>query len=286
MNSMDILTYLKENYGKFSKRQKLIADFLLTNYDKAAYMTASALSKTLGMSESTVVRFAAEIGFDGYQQMQKKLRQITMTQSTSIKRMEIAERQLGDEHILEGVLSSDIKMIEHTMSEIDKECFDAAVLKILSAKTIYITGVRSAASLASFTDFYLRLMFSNTKLIRSADPADMFEQILGIDEGDVIIGMSFPRYSRNIIKMLEYAHKKGAAVVGITDSKNSPVGKLSDYCLCARSDMDSFVDSLVAPISVINALIVALGMKTKERLYKTFTDLEQIWDEYEVYEKE
>lgn len=286
MNSMDILTYLKENYDKFSKRQKLIADFLLTNYDKAAYMTASALSKTLGMSESTVVRFAAEIGFDGYQQMQKKLRQITMTQSTSIKRMEIAERQLGDEHILEGVLSSDIKMIEHTMTEIDKECFDAAVLKILSAKTIYITGVRSAASLASFTDFYLRLMFSNTKLIRSADPADMFEQILGIDEGDVIIGMSFPRYSRNIIKMLEYAHKKGAAVVGITDSKNSPVGKLSDYCLCARSDMDSFVDSLVAPISVINALIVALGMKTKERLYKTFTDLEQIWDEYEVYEKE
>ena len=286
MKTADILTYLRENLDSFSKRQKLIANYLIENYDKAAYMTAAKLSETVNVSESTVVRFAAEIGFDGYQQMQRSLLQITMTQSNSIKRMEIASRQLNGAHILDGVLRSDIKMIEHTMSEIDKQQFDGAVREISAAKNIYITGVRSAASLAAFTDFYFHLMFNNSKLLNSADPADMFEQILRIGKGDVIIGMSFPRYSKNIIKLLEYAHKKGATVISITDSKNSPIGAISDYCLCAYSDMDSFVDSLVAPLSVVNALIVALGMKHKDELFKAFEDLERIWDEYEVYDKE
>lgn len=286
MEPTDILAFLKENITSFSKRQKIISNYILENYDKAAYMTAAALSEAVGVSESTVVRFAAEIGFSGYQSMQKRLRQITMTQSTAIKRMEIASRQLQNTSILEAVLKSDIRMIEHTMSEIDTEQFDKAVEAILNAKNIYITGVRSAASLATFTDFYFHLMFNNTKLINSADPADMFEQVLRIGKDDVIIGMSFPRYSKNIIKLLEYAGKKGATVIGITDSVNSPIQKLSTYCLTARSDMDSFVDSLIAPFSVINALIVALGMKHKDEVVKTFEDLENIWDEYEVYDKE
>lgn len=286
MEPADILTYLKENKGSLSKRQKIISDYLTENYDKAAYMTAAALSETVGVSESTVVRFAAEIGFSGYQEMQRCLRQITMTQSTSVKRMEIATRQLGTGSVCDAVLKSDIRMIEQTMEELDREQFDSAVDAVLKAENIYITGVRSAASLAAFADFYFRLMFSNTRLINSADPADMFEQVLHIGEKDVIIGMSFPRYSKNIIKLLEYANKKGATVIGITDSVNSPLKKMSRYCLTARSDMDSFVDSLVAPFSVVNALIAALGMKHKMEISKTFEDLENIWDEYEVYDKE
>ncbi len=286
MESIDILTYLKDNLNTFSKRQKLIATYILENYDKAAYMTAAVLSETIGVSESTVVRFASEIGFDGYPQMQKRLKQLTVTQSNSLKRMEIASRHLDDENILSSVLKSDVRMIEHTLEEIDKQQFDSAVNAILNAKNIYITGIRSAASLANFTDFYFRLMFDNTKLISSADASDMFEQAMHINENDVIIGMSFPRYSKNIIKLLEYASKRGATVIGITDSVTSPIVRIADYALTARSDINSFVDYLVAPFSVVNALIAALGMKQNEYIKKNFEDLENIWEEYGVYDKE
>ncbi len=286
MESLDILTYLKDNLNTFSKRQILIATYILENYDKAAYMTAAVLSETIGVSESTVVRFASEIGFDGYPQMQKRLRQLTVTQSNSLKRMEIASRHLDDENILSSVLKSDVRMIEHTLEEIDKQQFDSAVNAILNAKNIYITGIRSAASLANFTDFYFRLMFDNTKLISSADASDMFEQAMHINENDVIIGMSFPRYSKNIIKLLEYASKRGATVIGITDSQTSPIVRIADFSLTARSDINSFVDSLVAPFSVVNALIAALGMKQSEYIKKNFEDLENIWEEYGVYDKE
>ncbi len=286
MESLDILTYLKDNLNTFSKRQKLIATYILENYDKAAYMTAAVLSETIGVSESTVVRFASEIGFDGYPQMQRRLRQLTVTQSNSLKRMEIASRHLDDENILSSVLKSDVRMIEHTLEEIDKQQFDSAVNAILNAKNIYITGIRSAASLANFTDFYFRLMFDNTKLISSADASDMFEQAMHINENDVIIGMSFPRYSKNIIKLLEYASKRGATVIGITDSVTSPIVRIANYSLTARSDINSFVDSLVAPFSVVNALIAALGMKQMEYIKKNFEDLENIWEEYGVYDKE
>ena len=286
MESLDILTYLKNNLNTFSKRQTLIATYILDNYDKAAYMTAAVLSETIGVSESTVVRFASEIGFDGYPQMQKRLRQLTVTQSNSLKRMEIASRHLDNENIISSVLKSDVRMIEHTLEEIDKQQFDSAVNAILKAKNIYITGIRSAASLATFTDFYFRLMFDNTKLISSADASDMFEQAMHINENDVIIGMSFPRYSKNIIKLLEYASKRGATVIGITDSQTSPIVRIADYSLTAKSDINSFVDSLVAPFSVVNALIAALGMKQSEYIKKNFEDLENIWEEYGVYDKE
>ena len=286
MEPADIILYLKQNLQSFSKRQKIIASYLIENYDKAAYMTAASLGTEVGVSESTVVRFAAELGFSGYPMMQKCLRQHTMTQSTAVKRMEIASRQLDKTNILDAVLRSDIRMIDKTLSDLDRTQFESCVEAILSAKNIYITGMRSAASLASFADYYFRFMFDNTKLIKAADPADMFEQVLRVGKGDVIIGMSFPRYSKNIIKLLEYANNRGATVIGITDSINSPISKISTYCLMARSDMNSFVDSLVAPFSVVNALIVALGMKKKEEVQNTFENLESIWDEYEVYDKE
>ncbi len=282
----DIISYIKANRGEFSKRQRIIADYILENYDSAAYMTAAALAAAVGVSESTVVRFAAELGFDGYQKLQKRLQEVTRAQLTSLQRMEIASRRMGDDHILTAVLKSDVDKIEKTLSEIDRSQFDGAVEALLRAKNIYITGVRSAAALASFAGFYFNLLFENVRLINTTGMDDIFEQLLWAGQGDVVLGMSFPRYSKNILKALEYARKRGAAVVGITDSVHSPIVRLSDYCLIARSDMDSFVDSLVAPFSVMNALIVAVGMKKKHEIRDSFERLETIWEEYEVYDKE
>lgn len=282
----DIIAYIREHHGEFSKRQRSIADYIMHNYDSAAFMTAAALAAAVGVSESTVVRFAAELGFDGYQKLQKRLQEVTRAQLTSIQRMDIASRRMNGDDILTGVLRSDVTNIEKTLSEIDKTQFDGAVETLLGAKNIYITGVRSAAALASFTGFYFNLLFENVRLINSTGMDDIFEQMLWAGEGDVVLGMSFPRYSKNTLKALEHARKQGAAVIGITDSVNSPIVRLSDYCLIARSDMDAFVDSLVAPISVINALIVAVGMKKKNEVRKSFEHLETIWEEYEVYDKE
>lgn len=282
----DIISYLRENTDTFSKRQRLIAQYILNNFDKAAYMTAAALGEAVGVSESTVVRFASELGFEGYPKLQKRLREVARANSTSVQRMEIASRRMDASNLLEEVLKSDISKIKQTLEEIDRSQFDGAVEEILRAKKIYIAGARSSASIAGFAEYYFRLMFGNTQLISSSGSADTFEQLMRIDKGDVIIGMSFPRYSKNTVRALEYACKRGACVIGITDSVNSPIVRLSKYFLIAKSDMDSFVDALVAPFSVINALIVALGMRKQAEIKQTFERLENIWEEYEVYDKE
>lgn len=285
-NEKDIISYIRAHRQEFSKRQKSIADYIMDNYDRASYMTAAALAKAVGVSESTVVRFAAELGFDGYQKLQKRLQEVTRAQLTSLQRMEIASQKLHGSDILKSVLKSDVDKIEKTLQEIDKAQFDGAVETLLRAKNIYITGVRSAAALANFAGFYLNLLFENVHLVNTTGMDDIFEQMLWTSEGDVVLGMSFPRYSKNVLKALEYAKKRGATVIGITDSVHSPIVPLSDYSLIARSDMDSFVDSLVAPFSVINALIVAVGMKKKHEVQDSFTQLESIWEEYGVYDKE
>ena len=282
----DIISYIREHRADFSKRQRIIADYIMQNYDNAAYMTAAALAGAVGVSESTVVRFAAELGFDGYQKLQKRLQEVTRAQLTSIQRMEIASRRMSGDHILTAVLKSDVEKIEKTLSEIDKTQFDGAVEALLRAKNIYIAGVRSAAALAAFAGFYFNLLFENVRLINTTGMDDIFEQMLWTGGEDVVLGMSFPRYSKNTLKALEYARKRGTTVVGITDSIHSPLVRLSDYCLIARSDMDSFVDSLVAPFSVINALIVAVGMKKKHEIRDSFEQLESVWEEYGVYDKE
>ncbi|HIU48829.1 MAG TPA: MurR/RpiR family transcriptional regulator [Candidatus Avimonoglobus intestinipullorum] len=282
----DILSFIKNNREGFSKRQRMVADYILRNYDRAAYMTAAALSNAVGVSESTVVRFAAELGFDGYQRLQRRLQEVARTQLNSIQRMDIASRRIDSNDILSNVLKSDIDKIEKTLAEIDQAQFDGAVEALLHAENIYITGVRSAAALASFTGFYFNRLFENVRLINTTGADDIFEQILRAGSGDAVLGMSFPRYSRNTLKALEYAKHQGATVIGITDSVNSPIVKQSHYCLIARSDMDSFVDSLVAPFSVVNALIVALGMKKRDEVRDIFEKLETIWDEYGVYDKE
>lgn len=282
----DVIRIINDKIDAFSKRQRLIGEYIIKNFDKAAYMTAAQLGESVGVSESTVVRFSSELGFDGYQSFQKNLREVTRNRLNSMQRIELASKRIRSDDVLSSVLKSDVEKILFTLDEIDREQFNGAVTALLNARNIYITGVRSAAALASFTGFYFNLLFDNVKLINMTGADDIFQQLFRVGEQDVVIGMSFPRYSKNTVNALEYAAKCGATVVGITDNVKSPIIKFSKYCLIARSDMDSFVDSLVAPLSVVNALIVAVGMKKKTEAIDTFEKLETIWDEYEVYDKE
>ncbi|HHX18494.1 MAG TPA: MurR/RpiR family transcriptional regulator [Clostridium sp.] len=281
----DLISIIENSMEKFSKGQKLIANFIINHYDKASFMTAAKLGAEVGVSESTVVRFANEIGFDGYPMLQKELGKLVKSKLTPIQRMEISSSRIKDSNILKSVLLSDMDKIKVTLEEIDTKSFDNVVESILNAKRMYILGVRSSAPLASFLGFYFNLIFNNVRLVHTTSVSEMFEQIIHASEDDVMIGISFPRYSMRTINAMKFAKKRGATVIAITDSNDSPLTENAHHTLTARSDMASFVDSLVAPLSVINALIVAIAMRKKEHVYNIFEKLEEIWDEYGVYEK-
>ena len=283
--SVDLLAMIEGKMSSFSKGQKLIARYIIEHYDKAAFMTASKLGQTVGVSESTVVRFASEVGFEGYPQLQRNIQEMIRNKLTAVQRMEVTNEQIGNSDVLEKVLNLDIEKIRRTLDETSKEDFAAAVEDITAAKNIYILGIRSSATLAGFLSFYFNHLFENVRLVNTSSTSEMFEQMLRIGKGDIFIGISFPRYSKRTVKALKYASDMGATVVSITDSKMSPIAQGADHLLLARSDMASFVDSLVAPLSLINALIVAVGLKKKDEISKTFSKLERIWDEYNVYEK-
>ena len=284
MNS-DILTMIQTNMSSFSKGQKLIAKYIMESYDKAAFMTASRLGKTVGVSESTVVRFAVELGYVGYPSMQKALQAMILNRLTSVQRIEVTNDRIGNQDVVSMVLQADIDKIRMTNEELDRASFDAAVNAIAKAENIYILGVRSSASLASFLGFYLNYMFNNVKLVTDSGTGSVFEQIVRVSPRDVVIGISFPRYSSSTIKGIQFCRDIGATVIGQTDAIDSPVGQCSDYVLVAKSDMVSLVDSLVAPLSMINALVVATAQRREKELANTLNKLERIWDEYEVYEK-
>ena len=282
----DILTILQERKAKFSKGQRLIAKYITESYDKAAFMTANRLGKTVGVSESTVVRFAVDLGFDGYPSMQKAMQEMVMNRLTSVQRLEVASDRIGSQDVVSMVVHSDMEKLRQTGETISREDFAAAVQAILKAKRIFILGVRSAAPLADFLGYYLNYMFQNVHVITNSGTSEMFEKIVGINESDVAIAFSFPRYSAATSKGAQYCRSTGATVIGITDNRRSPLGICCDHVLCAKSDMVSLVDSLVAPMSIVNALIVALAAKREKELHRTFENLERIWDEYNVYEKQ
>ena len=282
----DILTYIQENMTSFSKGQKLIANYILQSYDKAAFMTASKLGKTVNVSESTVVRFAAELGFDGYPSMQKTLQEMIRNKLTAIQRVEVSKERIGNQDVMTMVMQSDIEKIRMTVDETDQVSFNQAVAAIANAKRIYVLGVRSASVLANFISFYFRFMFDNLVSVDTSSISEVFEQIVHISADDVFIGLSFPRYSKRTIKAMQYAKDQGAKVVAITDSKVSPLTKIADVSLLAKSDMASFVDSLVAPLSLVNALIVAISREKAVHLESSLNRLESIWEEYDVYEKQ
>lgn len=285
IKSHDLLKLIQNGMDEFSKGQKLIANYIINHYDKAAFMTAARLGEIVGVSESTVVRFAIELGFDGYPKLQKELKELIKSKLTSVQRMEVALNRISEENIVKSVLQSDMEKLKVTLEEIDQDSFNDTVESILNARKIYILGVRSAAPLASFLGFYFNLIFDNIRLVHTTSVSEMFEQIVRASDGDVVIGVSFPRYSTRTIKAMQFVKSQGAKVIAITDSRQSPLAQVAHHALVARSDMASFVDSLVAPLSIINALIVAVGMRRKEYVADIFGKLETIWDEYQVYEK-
>jgi len=283
--NQDILTLIQDNMHTFSKGQKRIASFILESYDKAAFMTASKLGKRVGVSESTVVRFAAELGYDGYPDMQKSLQKMIRNRLTSVQRIEVTNDRIGDQDLVSMVLQSDMDKIRQTLEELDRSSFEHAVDAIVSARKIYIIGVRSSASITTFLTFYFNLIFDNVVEVSANTASEVFERLLRVGEGDVVIGVTFPRYSSRTVQAVSFARDRGATTIAITDSEASPLAPISRYTLKARSDMASFGDSLVAPLSLVHALLVAVSRKKNDDIGQTFQTLEQIWEEYGVYEK-
>lgn len=282
----ELLARLEEKYPKLSKGQRRLTDYIRQNYDKAAFLTAAKMGEAVGVSESTVVRFATQLGYKGYPEFQKALGELVRTKLNSIQRMEVTYGRIEQSEILTNVLHSDIEKIKQTMDSIDQHAFEMAVDTIINAKKIYIVGIRSCAPLASFLAFYLNLIFDNVVTVNANGSSDIFEQIIHIDEEAVVIGISFPRYSMRTLKALEFASNRKAKVITLTDSVHSPMTLYSSCNLIARSDMASIVDSLVAPLSVINALVVAVCMKKQKEVINTLGKLEEIWDEYQVYSRD
>jgi DNA-binding MurR/RpiR family transcriptional regulator len=277
----DLIHRINANYKKMSKGQKLIAEYILNNYDKAAFMTASKLGQKVGVSESTVVRFANVLDYDGYPKLQKALQELIRTKLTTVQRIEMTS-ELDRSVIVKNVLKADMNNIRSTIEEVNNEIFEKVVGSIFQANSIYILGLRSAAPLAQFTGYYLNFIFDNVRVVTSG-VNDIFEQLIHIRSGDLLIGISFPRYASRAIEAMAFAKERGAKTVALTDSHLSPLTTHADLSLLARSDMASFVDSLVAPLSLINALIVATGLRKGPDISSDFSKLEKIWDEYHVY---
>ncbi len=281
----DLLECINNRLPSMSKGHKLIAKYILEHCDKAAYLTATKLGERTGVSESTVVRFAIELGFKGYPDFQKNLQISIKSKLTAMQRIAVADDMIGEGSILDTVLESDTENIKTTLESINGEAFEKAVELIEKAEQIYIIGARSSSMLANFLYYYLDLVFSNVHLIQTTSTSEMFERVLRVSEKDVMICITFPRYSNRTKNAAEFAKSRGASIIAITDGETSPISPLADSALYAKSDMVSFVDSLVAPLSVINALIVAISAKKKSSLETTFRELEKIWEDYNVYEK-
>ncbi|MBX4266329.1 MurR/RpiR family transcriptional regulator [Clostridium estertheticum] len=281
-SKQDLMKTIQLKLPRLSKGQKLIAEYILKHYDKAAFMTADKLGESIGVSESTVVRFASELGFIGYPKLQKSLQQLIRNKLTTVQRIELSNDYMTQENALRSVLKADMENIKTTLENINYETFDEIVNSLFKAKKIYIIGLRDSSSLAEFLGFYLNFILDNVKVV-AYGVSDIFEQLLNVDEQDIVIGIGFPRYTMRTIEALDFAKSKNANIIVITDSLLSPLAEKANYTLIAQSNMTSFVDSLVAPFSVMNALIIAVGLREKEKISSTFSTLENIWEEYKVY---
>ncbi len=280
------LYMIRSGMGSMSKGQKRISEYILAHYEKAAYMTASKLGEAAGVSESTVVRYAGELGYEGYPEFLAALRESVRSMLTSVQRIEMTDEMIGDNDVLEKTLSADVARIKATIEANRPEDFDLAIESIVNAKNIYILGAKSASMLADMLAYNLALVFDNVRHVDASSESSVLEQLLRIGEGDVLVAITFPRYSKRTVKGVSFAKNRGAEIVGITDSVSSPIAPMSDKMLFAKSDMASFVDSLVAPLSLVNAIIVAISRKKKDELADTFHELERMWDEYDVFDKD
>ena len=281
----NLITAITERMPTLSKGQKRIAHFILNHYDSAAFMTANKLGKEVEVSESTVVRFAAELGYDGYPHLQKAMQELVRSKLTSLQRIEITRSRMRDDEVLDNIMAFDIANVRQTLDEMPRDVFYAAVDAIVSARRVYIFGAGSCRALANFIAYYLKMLLVDIHLIYTSSETEIFEEMLHIDERDAIIGVSFPRYSSKAVKALHFAHSRGAQVIAVTDSPASPIADLATHLLLAHSDMATVVDSLVAPLSVINALIVAASLRKMDSVTQTLSELEELWDKYDVYQK-
>lgn len=279
----NLLGRIQKQHAGFSKGQKRLASYIINNYDKAVFLTAARLGKEVGVSKSTTVRFATQLGYKGFPEFHRALEELVRNKLNSIQRMEVTYGHVPQSEILDTIFQSDIEKIKMTMEHIDHSAFELAVNTLLEARTIYIIGIRSCAPLASFLSFYLNLILDDVRLIQTNSASEIFEQMIRIGEQDAIIGISFPRYSMRTLKAMEFANNRNAKVITLTDSVHSPINLYSSCNLIARSDMASIVDSLVAPLSVVNALVVALCMRRQKEVVDTLESMEKIWDEYQVY---
>lgn len=278
----DLMAMIHAKFPKLSKGQKLISEYILKNYDKAAFMTAAKLGTAVGVSESTVVRFAIELGYNGYPSLQKSLQELIKNKLTTVQRIDLSNEYIANGYALKGVLKADMENIRSTMEKINYTTFEDVINSIFEAKRIYIIGLRSSMALAEFLGFYLNVILQNVKTV-GYGISDAFEEMINVGEGDLVIGIGFPRYANRTIDVLSFSQDRGAKVVALTDSMMSPLAQRADYTLIAQSNMASFVDSLVAPLSVINALIIAVGLREKESISSTYNSLEEIWKDYNVY---
>ncbi len=281
----NVLTEIKARMPKMSKGQRRIADYILTHYEKAAYITASKLGQSSGVSESTVVRFANELGYDGYPEFLHALQTAVGARLTTVQRIEVTDERIGNANVLEKTLNSDISKIKATLEANDSAVFESVVDSIINAKNVYIAGVRSTSMLSDLLTYNLKLVFDNVHGVDTTSGSIIFEQMHRIGEGDVFIALTFPRYSKRIVRAVSFAKDNGAEIIGITDNEHSPIAPFADKLLFAKSDMASYMDSLVAPLSLINAIIVSISRKKKDELAATFERLERVWEEYEVYDK-
>ena len=281
----DILSLMESQAPTFSKGQRRIAAYISESYDKAAFMTASKLGSAVGVSESTVVRFAMELGYDGYPSMQKAMQEMVMSRLTSVQRMDMSTDRIGSRDVAGSVMQADMEKLRQTQDNLSRQDFQQAVDALLEAKSIYVIGVRSASALANFFGYYLNYMFENVHVVTASGSSEMLEKLVNVKADDAVLAISFPRYSTATVKGVEHCRQAGATVIGLTNSSLSPLAQACDHLLLAKSDMMSFVDSLVAPLSVVNALLVALASGRSQVLAKNFDTLERVWDAYNVYEK-
>lgn len=281
-NNQDLMRIIQTKFSGLSKGQKMIADFILKHYDKAAFMTAAKLGQNVGVSESTVVRFAIELGYEGYPELQKTLQELVKTKLTAVQRLELTNDLVDEDNALKSVLKADMENIRTTLEKVNQNTFDALVDSIVDAKKVYIIGLRSSTALSEFLGFYLNLILNNV-LVLQHGMSDLYEQMIHLGEGDVIIGIGFPRYSIKTVQILQFAKGRGAKVLCLTDSLLSPLAAIAHLTVVAQSNMASFVDSLVAPMSIINAIIISVGLKRREAVTETFSKLEQLWEDNKVF---
>lgn len=284
-NKTDLISLIKSNYYKFSKGQKQISQFIIEHYDKAAFMTAAKIGETVDVSESTVVRFASALGYSGFPELQKALQVLIKNKLTTVQRISLDEDISDDTGKLhKKILRSEINNMRYLLENIDTSALDKASDIILNARKVYILGLRTSSTLANYLGYYLDVILDNVKVLNNIGVNSLYEEIIRIKEEDVLIVISFPRYSNSTMEATKFVKDHNAKIIAVTDTEASPFYSIADVSLLAKSNMVSFIDSLVVPMCMINSLIINIGIHEKEDIVQYYDRLEELWDSHSIYQ--